>query len=291
MNLPFQPSSSLLPFFPSYLNLFLVLIMNLYRVVSLGIVSTATAFQLQQQHGRRPGRVLTRCDDTTSDMRKEYSEHPLLENEIPSNPYQLFLKWFQEAVTSSSSVVEPNAMCLSTVGQDYKPSARMVLLKGHDERGFVWNTNYQSRKGNDMALNKYAALTFFWGELERSIRIEGTVETVSDAESTAYFYSRPRSSQIGAWSSNQSREISSRIALDEQEEQIKQRFQEMDVIPKPEHWGGYRLVPTRIEFWKGRASRLHDRIVYTKETPEKEKEEEVIASMNQAIWSIKRLQP
>ena len=208
--------------------------MNLYRVVSLGIVSTATAFH-KANCGRR---ILTRCDDTTppSDMRKEYSERPLLEQDLPSNPYQLFVNWFEEAVSSSSSVVEPNAMCLSTVGQDYKPSARMVLLKGHDERGFVWYTNYQSRKGCDMAINKYAALTFFWGELERSIRIEGEVETVSIAESTAYFYSRPRSSQIGAWSSDQSREISSRDALDQQEVEIKERFQGMDVIPKPDHW-------------------------------------------------------
>ena len=209
----------------------------LFRVVSFGMVSTATAFLLQ--HHRFHRRSLTRCDDTSpppSDMRKEYSEHPLLEQEIPSDPYQLFVKWFDDAVTLSSSFVEPNAMCLSTVGPDYKPSARMVLLKGHDERGFVWYTNYQSRKGDEMAINKYAALTFFWGELERSIRIEGSVEIVSDTESTAYFYSRPRTSQIGAWSSNQSREISSRMALDEQEEQIKQRFQGMDVIPKPEHW-------------------------------------------------------
>ena len=216
-----------------------------------------------------------------SEMRKEYSERALLETEVPSDPYQLFVNWFEEACTVSSGV-EPNAMCLSTVGRDHKPSARYVLLKAHDDRGFVWYTNYNSRKGDELSINNYAALTFWWGDLERSIRIEGTVEKVSDEESTAYFYSRPRSSQIGAWSSNQSREINSRAELDAQEEAIKRQFDNVEVIPKPPHWGGFRLVHSRVEFWKGRASRLHDRVAYTK----------VSATDSSApTWKINRLQP
>ena len=159
-------------------------------------------------------------------------------------------------------------------------------MKGHDDRGFVWYTNYNSRKGGELEVNNNAALTFWWGEMERSIRIEGSVEKVSEEEATAYFHSRPRSSQIGAWSSNQSREIESRTALEEQEVEIIKKFDDAEVIPKPPHWGGFRVVPNRMEFWKGRASRLHDRIAFTKTETDADK-----TLISETKWSIKRLQP
>lgn len=159
-------------------------------------------------------------------------------------------------------------------------------MKGHDDRGFVWYTNYNSRKGGEIDSNNNAALTFWWGEMERSIRIEGTVEKVSEEEATAYFHSRPRSSQLGAWSSNQSSEIESRTALEEQEVEIVKRFDNVEVIPKPPHWGGFRVIPNRMEFWKGRASRLHDRIAFTKTETDYEK-----SLISEIKWDIKRLQP
>jgi pyridoxamine 5'-phosphate oxidase len=155
-------------------------------------------------------------------------------------------------------------------------------MKGFDEKGIVWFTNYKSRKGKDLDLNPVAAATFWWAELERSVRIEGRVEKTSDQESDAYFNSRPRGSQIGAWSSNQSHEIGSRAELDEQERLVKERFSdESKPVPRPPHWGGFRLVPNRIEFWKGRSSRMHDRIVYERDT----------AEVADKSWRMVRLQP
>lgn len=225
------------------------------------------------------------CDKSPSssvaDLRKEYSAQGLTESDLTalgatSNPYKLFENWFNEACTAN--VLEPNAMCLSTC-IDNKPSGRFVLLKAHDERGFVWYTNYNSRKGNEIGDNPNAALTFWWGDLERSIRIEGTVEKVSDEEADTYFHSRPRGSQLGAWTSNQSSSINNREELEAQEVEIKKRFDNVDVIPRPPHWGGFRLKPSRIEFWKGRSSRLHDRLVFSKEIVESTE------------WALKRLQP
>lgn len=221
------------------------------------------------------------------DLRKEYSAKGLLECDLlPSgclnDPYKLFDIWFNEAC--SANVLEPNAMCLSTC-VDNKPAGRFVLLKAHDERGFVWYTNFQSRKGEHLSSNPQAALTFWWGDLERSVRIEGLVETVSDAEADAYFSSRPRSSQIGAWTSNQSRPIADRASLEKQEEEIKRRFESGESIPRPPHWGGYRLVPHRIEFWKGRSSRLHDRIVFERD------EEAAKKRITGDTWRVSRLQP
>lgn len=215
-------------------------------------------------------------DINVADLRKEYSAQCLDEKDLPNEPIELFKKWFEEAC--STKMHEPNAMCLSTCGKDGKPSARFVLLKNYDQRGFVWFTNYESRKSGQIQENPYAALTFWWGELERSIRIEGEVEKVSDEESDAYFNSRPRGSQIGAWTSDQSRPIDDRAAIEKKEQEIKDKFEGQEKVTRPPHWGGWRVKPSLIEFWKGRQSRLHDRIVYTKADGEQ-------------TWKTQRLQP
>lgn len=226
---------------------------------AFAVVGTVGAFR---SRSGLPVVSITRCASSgkgVSDLRKEYSRQGIDVADMPLDPYDTFKVWFEEAC--DAKVIEPNAMCLSTC-KDNVPTARYVLLKNHDERGYVWYTNYNSRKSGDLLENPRAALTFWWGDLERSIRIEGRVEKVSEEESTAYFQSRPRGSQIGAWTSNQSSEIGSREELAKQEEDVIARFDKMEKIPKPPHWGGFRLVPSRIEFWKGRESRLHDRIIY-----------------------------
>lgn len=202
---------------------------------------------------------------SVAELRKEYSKQGIVDNDqlLANGPIPFFRTWFDEA--RLANVLEPNAMCVSTCSNNI-PTSRMVLMKEFNENGFVWYTNYNSRKGRDLAINPVAAATFWWGDLERSVRIEGAVTKVSDAESDAYFTSRPRGSQIGAWSSHQSSEISSREALDKQELEVQERFRDESVpVPRPPHWGGYRLVPSRIEFWKGRQSRMHDRIVFERE--------------------------
>jgi pyridoxamine 5'-phosphate oxidase len=167
------------------------------------------------------------------ELRKEYSSKGLLEDELPNDPMILFSNWFEEAC--NANVLEPNAMCLATCINNI-PSNRYVLLKAHDKRGFVWYTNYNSRKSQELQANPNAAITFWYGEMERSIRIEGIVEKVSSKESDEYFNSRPKSSQIGAWTSNQSNLIKDRIALDKQEKEIIEKFSNVDKIPRPEHW-------------------------------------------------------
>jgi len=228
-------------------------------------ISLVTASRLRSPYGIRQRD--TRCHASSSaanpaDLRVSYSKQGLEDISLPSDPHSMFRLWFDEAC--AAKVVEPNAMCLSTC-VDNKPSARFVLLKGFDERGFEWYTNYNSRKSGELSENPYAALTFWWGDLERSVRVEGRVTRVSDKESDAYFNSRPRGSQLGAWSSNQSSPIDTRIALEQQEADVVARFGTNEVIPRPPHWGGFRLEPSRIEFWKGRESRLHDRIVFEKD--------------------------
>jgi pyridoxamine 5'-phosphate oxidase len=194
-----------------------------------------------------------------ADLRKSYERAELDENASHSDPFKQFERWLSEAI--SGKLPEPNAMTLATVGNDLRPSTRVVLIKGLDARGIVWFTNYQSRKGQQLAGNPYAALQFHWVELERVVRIEGRVEKVSDEESDAYFHSRPLDSRIGAWASPQSEVIDGRSVLVANAARYGAKF--LPNPPRPPHWGGYRLVPDRWEFWQGRRSRLHDRLRYS----------------------------
>lgn len=195
-------------------------------------------------------------------IRRDYSLQSLDIQDVDKNPMFQFTKWLEEAV--KSEVPEPTAMHLATVSSEGKPSGRIVLLKGTDNQGFVFFTNYTSQKGNEMQSNDKVALTFFWAELERQVRIEGTVEKVSDNESLSYFQSRPRASQIGALASPQSQKIESRAWLEQKFMALEQELGDKPV-PKPEQWGGYRVIPAYFEFWQGRQSRLHDRVIYAKQ--------------------------
>lgn len=206
-------------------------------------------------------------------LRHDFSKESLDEKDVDHNPVKQFSKWFKEAV--DAKVNEPNAMSLSTVSSDAKPSARIVLLRNFDEKGFVFYTNYTSRKGEEIAGNPNAALLFFWPELERQVRIEGMLSKQSSQESDLYFNSRPRESKLGAWTSAQSKVISSRKVLDEEYEKLSKQYPEEN-IPRPANWGGYALKPHTIEFWQGRPSRLHDRILYT---------------MENGTWKTERLAP
>ncbi|MFY8105174.1 MAG: pyridoxamine 5'-phosphate oxidase [Ramlibacter sp.] len=196
-----------------------------------------------------------------ADLRKSYERAELSEEASHADPLRQFEQWLQEAI--AAQVPEPNAMTLATVGSNLRPSTRVVLIKGYDERGIVWYTNYESRKGRELAGNPYAALQFHWVELERVARIEGRVQKVSDEESDAYFHSRPLDSRIGAWASPQSEVISGRSVLVANAAKYGAQF--LLQPPRPPHWGGYRLVADRWEFWQGRRSRLHDRLCYTPE--------------------------
>lgn len=177
-----------------------------------------------------------------------------------SDPVLFFRKWFEEGETSQ--ITEINAMTLATVDGNGAPHARIVLLKGLDENAFVFFSNYDSNKGHELLANPRAALVFFWKELERQVRVEGVIEKVSDSDSDLYFHSRPEGSRLGAWASPQSKEIPHRNILDLNYEKYKQEFSAV-AIPRPPHWGGYRVVPNRIEFWQGRSSRMHDRILFS----------------------------
>ncbi|MEO1373158.1 MAG: pyridoxamine 5'-phosphate oxidase [Cyanobacteria bacterium J06635_10] len=213
-------------------------------------------------------------DKTIADLRQDYTLQDLSETKVNSNPFLQFKKWFDQ--TLSADILEPNAMTLATTTTEGKPSARMVLLKDFDERGFVFYTNYNSQKAQELAENPQAALVFWWAELQRQVRIYGRVEKILDRESDKYFYSRPLNSRLGAWASNQSEVIESRKVLEERLQELKQKYHNKD-IPRPPHWGGIRVIPTEIEFWQGRSSRLHDRLLYTKDVDDS--------------WKIERLSP
>lgn len=208
-----------------------------------------------------------------ADLRKEYTKNGLSEDEVAKNPLEQFQSWFDDAL--DSGLPEPNAMHLSTASEEGRPSSRIVLLKELDNEGFVFYTNYHGKKGRDLTVNPFASLTFFWVDLERQVRIEGKVTKVSAQESDEYFAVRPRGSQIGAWVSHQSEIIPSREILEEKQKEYEQKFADKEV-PRPPHWGGYRLIPNRIEFWQGRPSRLHDRLVY---------------DLRDDNWTISRLAP
>lgn len=223
---------------------------------------------------------------SVAELRVSYSRQGLDDATLSDDPIALFTKWVQEAADAKEP--EPNAMCLSTADENGRPAARIVLLKGFDDAGFVWYTNYQSRKASHLALNPFAALTFWWASLERSVRIEGAVVRLPAEESDAYFSSRPLGSRLGALASDQSRPIESRDELEQRMCTLEAQHMGSDgepvkIVERPQHWGGYRLIPERIEFWKGRESRLHDRIVYQ------------CAAADSAApgtkWSRSRLQP
>lgn len=211
--------------------------------------------------------------ERVADLRKDYGQASLDENDVADDPIAQFARWFEEAL--KAEVNEPNAMSVATVDADGRPTSRIVLVKQFDARGFTWYTNYASQKGKQLESRPFAALLFFWSELERQVRIEGRVERTSAEESDKYFNSRPLKSRLSAIASEQSEPIANRAALEAHYEEVARQYGEAP--PRPQHWGGFRLVPERIEFWQGRRSRFHDRIVYTRQ--------------EDGSWARQRLQP
>jgi pyridoxamine 5'-phosphate oxidase len=212
--------------------------------------------------------------ETIENLRQEYRAASLSEKDVAADPISQFAKWFSEAL--DGGIYEPNAMTLATSTNDGKPSARIMLLKGFDKTGFTFYTNYLSRKGKEIAKNPSACIVFFWPELERQVRIEGTLEKVSKEESEKYFHSRPKQSQLGAMASQQSQEVESREVVENTWNELMEKFKDKEV-PKPAYWGGYLLKPQVVEFWQGRPGRLHDRVVFKRS--------------NKHSWKIVRLAP
>jgi pyridoxamine 5'-phosphate oxidase len=208
-----------------------------------------------------------------SRLRKEYTRAGLVEDDVDPDPVVQFHKWFEKAI--EADLHEPNAVTIATATGDGRPSARIVLLKGYDERGFVFYTNYEGRKAREIEENPLCALLFYWGELERQVRIEGRARRISGEEADAYFLSRPRGSRLGAWASEQSQPVEDRNVLEERVRELEAEYEGRE-IPRPPFWGGYRVEPEVIEFWQGRENRLHDRIVYHR---------------SGRGWKIVRLQP
>jgi pyridoxamine 5'-phosphate oxidase len=209
-----------------------------------------------------------------SGLRQEYDREVLLEAEAERDPFVQLGRWFEEA--AAGEIYEPNAMALATVAADGRPSLRMVLLKGMDERGLSFFTNLESRKAGEIAANPNAALLFWWDRLHRQVRVEGAIEPVGPDEAEAYFATRPYGSRIGAWASPQSRVIEGRNWLEAREAALRERYPEDGAVPRPAHWGGFRLVPETYEFWQGRRSRLHDRLCYWRQ---------------ESSWVMERLAP
>ncbi|MEB3212669.1 MAG: pyridoxamine 5'-phosphate oxidase [Leptolyngbyaceae bacterium] len=197
-----------------------------------------------------------------ADLRRDYRVSTLEESDASADPVEQFERWWKDVL--DAKVSEPNGMTLATVGADGRPSARIVLLKGFDHKGFKFFTNYTSRKGTELENHPYGAIVFWWEPLERQVRIEGTVERLTPEESDDYFERRPKGSRLGAWASPQSQVIENRQVLEDQQAEFEEKYGETEDIPRPPHWGGFRLVPDRMEFWQGRSSRLHDRLCYTK---------------------------
>jgi len=208
-----------------------------------------------------------------ADLRQDYTKETLNETDVDPNPFVQFRRWFDQAV--NAELPEPNAMTLATASRDGIPAARIVLLKALDDRGFTFFTNYNSAKGKELEANPHAALVFLWTELERQVRIVGSVEKITSEESDGYFFSRPHNSRLGAWASEQSEVIPNRDVLEEKLAALKGEYENREV-PRPPHWGGYRVIPREIEFWQGRSSRLHDRLRYRNQN---------------GTWVIDRLSP
>lgn len=213
--------------------------------------------------------------DKIADLRKQYGIGELKREDLLDDPIKQFQSWFGHA--TELEVPEPNAMSLATIDRQGRPSARIVLLKGLDERGFIFYTNYESQKGQELTANPQASLNFLWHKVERQVRVQGKVERLSEKESTDYFHSRPKGSQLGAWASPQSSVIAGRAVLEEQLQELQEKYAAQEQIPKPPHWGGFLLRPAVIEFWQGRNSRLHDRFVYER--------------LEGNDWNINRLAP
>jgi pyridoxamine 5'-phosphate oxidase len=215
--------------------------------------------------------------DYIEQLREDYSRGTLEEHSVLADPMQQFEKWFKEAV--EAQIHEPNAMTLATATPKGIPSARIVLLKGLDERGFIFYTNYESKKGSEIKENPHVSLTFFWPELARQVRIDGLADKISKRESQEYFNNRPHGSRLGAMASNQSKVIESRETIENKYQELSEKFNESDKIEVPDFWGGFLVSPYRIEFWQGRSNRLHDRLRYT------------LQHISPRAWQIERLSP